>query len=66
VRVDIYVKAIYRDNPPDSDNLVAKMVIDGLRPHIINDDNNKWVRRVITEAERGSENKVVVTVIPVT
>lgn len=64
VPVDISVVATYRRNPPDSDNVVAKVFIDGLKTHVIHDDNGRWVRRVTTEAVKGKEDSVTIEVTP--
>lgn len=46
--VDITVKVYFKDRPQDSDNIMAKMYIDGLKGRIITDDNRKYVRAVTT------------------
>jgi Holliday junction resolvase RusA-like endonuclease len=63
--VDIHITAEMKGPVMDSDNVVAKVYIDGLRPHVIHDDDGKWVRRVTTEAVKAKENKVTIRVVEV-
>jgi hypothetical protein len=63
--VDILLTATYRRNVPYADNIFCKGYIDGLKGHIIHDDNGRWVRRVTTEAVRGKEDSVLIVVMPV-
>src|SRR5690606_6238494 len=55
VPVDIYVLATYRTQPVDSDNVVAKLYIDGLKGRVIQDDNSQWVCDVTTRAVLADE-----------
>jgi Holliday junction resolvase RusA-like endonuclease len=64
--VDIFITAMMKHPVMDSDNVVAKVYIDGLKPHVIHDDDGKWVRRVTTEAVKGKENKVTIRITEVT
>lgn len=62
--VDIHIVAQYKGNRADSDNVVAKIYIDGLKNRVIVDDDGRWVRRVTTEACKGSTNRVTIIVTP--
>lgn len=50
--VDITFTAYFDKRPYDSDNLPAKLYIDGLRKHILRNDTNKFVRRVTAESKQ--------------
>lgn len=65
VRVDIVVIATYKHNPVDTDNIIAKLYIDGLKTRVIKDDSMQYVRRVILEANTGSEDSVTIVVAPI-
>lgn len=49
-RVDISVVVYFRANPYDSDNIPAKLMIDGLLNLVIPDDSPRYLRRVCTES----------------
>jgi|GEM_PF-1746568 len=49
-RLDIEVITHFDKNPYDSDNIPAKLFIDGLKNFVIPDDRPKYVRRVTTES----------------
>ena len=63
--VDISITAYFKDKRRrDSDNICAKLYVDGLVPKLLPDDNTKYIRRVSTMAVIGAEDdKVVLEVI---
>lgn len=64
-RVDIEVIAYYNDKRRhDPDNVWAKPYVDGLVGWLIEDDNDKHVRRVTTEVRRGPV-RVEIIITPV-
>lgn len=62
--VDISLTA-YSNRPTDTDNICAKLYIDGLKGKVIADDNIKHVRRVILESKKSKGNYLVIEVLPV-
>ena len=54
-RVDIQVVAYFKNRPLDSDNIVSKMYIDGLKGFVIKDDTREFVRKVTTQSEVDKE-----------
>ncbi len=50
-KVDIFITAYFDKMPLDSDNIPAKLYVDGLRMNILKDDNRTWVRKVTTLSE---------------
>jgi hypothetical protein len=71
--VDIHITAEMKHPVMDSDNVVAKVMIDGLKPDkddshqpfVIRDDDPRWVRRVTTEAVKAKDNRVTIRVTEV-
>ncbi len=64
-KVDISIIAHYKDKRRrDSDNVCAKLYLDGLKEKgIIKDDDTRYVGKVTTEAKIGQkENKVVIKI----
>lgn len=60
IRIDAYYKHKHRR---DSDNVEAKLLIDGLCGRVIQDDDPRYVHDVTTRSHIGSEtNKVVIYV----
>lgn len=64
-RVDVLVIATYRHHPVDSDNIVLKPYLDGLKGVLVHDDDCAHVRRVSMESRVGEEDRVEIVVIPV-
>lgn len=64
VPVDIWVMGFYKGNVPDSDNVCAKLAIDGLKDRVIVDDSHKYVHYVTTLAKPFHENIVVIEIDP--
>lgn len=66
-RVDILVKAYYKGNyRRDSSNVDIKIIEDGLKGILIEDDDTRHVRRVASEAIIGANDyKVVIEVTEV-
>lgn len=65
-RVDICVVVYFRGNPYDSDNIPAKLIIDGLIDLVIPDDRPEFVRRVCTESRIDRKRpRVEITITPV-
>jgi hypothetical protein len=62
VRVDITIHAYYIHPSCDSDNVMAKLIIDGMKGVVIADDNNKYVRDVTLRATVFHEDAVWVEV----
>lgn len=63
-RVDIHIDAYFHDHWLDSSNIPAKLYEDALKGHVLENDDPRFVRRVITQShmsETGRES-VVVTV----
>jgi len=60
-KVDVSITAYYKDKRRhDSDNICAKLYIDGLK-ELLKDDDTRYVGRVTTEAKIGQkEDKVVI------
>jgi len=54
-RVDITVRAYFRSKALDSDNIPAKLYIDGLRGRVIVDDDRRYVRAVTTQSMRDKQ-----------
>ena len=53
----VVVTAYFDKNPLDTDNVLAKSLIDGLKQaKIIEDDNMKFVGKVLTDAKLDPEN----------
>ena len=67
VPVNIRVTAFYADKRKrDSDNIAAKLYIDGLKPFVIPEDDYHHVHDVTTRAKHDpSGDKVVIEVIPI-
>lgn len=63
--VDITIRAHYKKNPPDSDNIMDKMYIDALKDRVLRDDDGRWVRRTMTEAIHSEEEKVEIIITPI-
>lgn len=66
-QVDIEVVAYYKyKRRHDSDNVCAKVVIDGLKDRVIKEDDTRHVRKVTTQAIIGADSdRVVIEVTPV-
>ena len=64
-QVDILVQAFSRSQPPDPDNVCAKVYIDGLKGWWIGEDTPTWVRQVTTQSTKGPEDCVLITVTEV-
>lgn len=63
-RVDILVKAYYADNyRRDSSNVDIKIIEDGLKGKVIQDDDTRYVRRVSSEAITGADTNKLEIVI---
>lgn len=61
--VDIRIHAHYKDKRRrDSDNIEAKLCIDSLKGKVIQDDDYRFVRDVITRVVPGTEDKVEIYV----
>lgn len=62
-KVDISITAYYKDKRRhDSDNVCAKLYIDGLKG-LIEDDDTRYVGKVTTQAKIGQkEDKVLITI----
>lgn len=56
--VDIHIKAYQKGRTLDSDNICAKILIDGLKGTVIVDDTPKYVRRVTTESIKADHDYV--------
>lgn len=65
-KVDIDIKAYFRSRVFDSDNIPAKLYIDGLKMYLIPDDTNKYVGSVKTESfyDKTGTERVEITIIP--
>lgn len=62
-KVDIHIIARYKGkHRRDSDNLCAKVFIDGLVGLVIEDDSTQYVRRVTTEIQTGLLDEVVIKI----
>lgn len=65
-RVDIAVVAYFRGKAFDSDNIPAKLFIDGLINLVIPDDSPRFVRRVSTESRIDRKHpRIEITLTPV-
>ena len=64
-RVDIHVHAYYDSKPVDSDNVEAKVYIDGLKGWWIADDDMEHVRTVSTTAHMADNCYVMIEIMPV-
>jgi hypothetical protein len=60
--VDIHITAYMTALPLDSDNVCAKLYIDGLKGHVIQDDNRTYLRHCTTTVERHHEDCVVIDI----
>lgn len=54
--VIITVIAYFKNRPLDCCNITAKLYIDGLIGHVIEDDSPKYVKRVVIESRVDKEN----------
>lgn len=64
-KVDIDVMAEYKHPAYDSDNICAKLVIDGMKGRLIYDDSPKWVGWVSCKSVLSDQDRVTITVKPV-
>lgn len=64
-KVDIQLKAYFKSRPIDSDNIPAKLYIDGLKTYLLAEDNPRWVGRVETESvlDRLTDERVEIEII---
>jgi hypothetical protein len=60
--VDIHITAYMLPPLLDSDNVAAKLFIDGLKGHVIQDDNRTYLRHCTTTVERHHEDCVVIDI----
>ncbi len=60
--VVIEVWAEYRGTPVDTDNICAKLIIDGLKGTVIIDDKPLYVPTVILHSEHSKRNYIVVEI----
>jgi hypothetical protein len=60
--VDIHITAYMQPPLLDSDNVAAKLFIDGLKGQIIVDDKREYVRHCTTTVERHHEDCVVIDI----
>lgn len=64
-KVNIYITAYFKNRPLDSDNIAAKLYVDGLKGYIIHDDTPAYVGFVATKSEVDKENpRVEVKIVP--
>jgi len=56
VLVSVTVTVWFEKNPFDSDNIPAKLYVDGLRGHLLVDDDRRYVKSVKTEAAVDKRN----------
>lgn len=59
VPVNIKIQAHYMHHPTDSDNLCAKIYIDGLKGLVIEDDDPRWLHDVSTRSFTGATSDYV-------
>ena len=64
-RVDVEITAYFRGGRiRDSDNIAAKLYIDGLRGIFLEDDDTRFVRKVTVEAViKAKEDQVIIKLI---
>ena len=55
-KVDISIVAYFDKYPFDSDNIMAKIYIDGLKPRLIQNDSHEYVGFVSTKSEVDKAN----------
>lgn len=64
--VDIFITVYFKNKPQDSDNICDKILIDGLRPWVIKDDDRRYVRWACTCSMVDKENpRIEIEVTPV-
>ena len=59
--VEVLVES-YSKRPIDSDNVCAKLYIDGLVGTVIQDDSPPYVQRVVLTSRKAGENKLIIRV----
>lgn len=64
VPVHIRIDAFYTGKMIDSDNISAKLYIDGLKGKLIRDDDWRYVRDVTTRCHQGAMDMVAITITP--
>lgn len=65
VPVDIHIKVGFDRDPLDADNVCTKMYVDGLKEHMITDDDIRYVRSVSCEIEKSEKPYVEIRIVPV-
>ena len=66
VPVDIFITVYFASRQQDSDNICDKLIIDGLRPWVIPDDDRRYVRWAATRSEIDKHNpRIEIEVVPV-
>lgn len=60
--VRVTVDAYYKGNACDPDNVCAKLIIDGLKGLVIQDDTSKYIASVTTTSTKYNADGVVVTI----
>ncbi len=55
-KVNIIVTAYFDHSPFDSDNIPAKLYVDGLRERVLENDNHTYVHKVTTLSEIDTSN----------
>jgi Holliday junction resolvase RusA-like endonuclease len=63
-RVDIHITAFMRPPLVDSDNIVDKPIIDGLKGWVIRDDDKRFVGKATTTARQHKENVLLIEIFP--
>lgn len=55
-KVDIFIMAYFKNRPFDSDNIISKLYIDGLKGRVIEDDKHSLVGFVASRSEVDAKN----------
>ena len=55
-KISIFITAYFKHRPLDSDNIAAKLYVDGLKGYVINDDTPAYVGFVATRSEVDKAN----------
>ena len=64
--VDVFVTVYFKSRAQDSDNICDKLLIDGLRPWVIVDDDRRYIRWACTRSEIDKKNpRIEIEVVPV-
>ena len=64
--VDVFVTVYFKSRAQDSDNICDKLLIDGLRPWVIVDDDRRYIRWACTRSAIDKVNpRIEIEVVPV-